>query len=556
MSKNAHAARYREIVRIMADEGFGSLADQLGLTKLAPLREAARKVSPHANLDIPVEVRARLTLERLGPTFVKIGQAVSTRADLIPRSYARELTKLQDEVTPEPFDVVDGVILAEFGVRADELFASFEHTPLAAASLGQVHAATLPDGTAVAVKVQRPGVRELVDVDLDILASHADRITDYTEYGERINASAIAEEFARAVRDELDYITEGRNAERLRIAFRDDETVFFPRVHWEYTSPRVLTMDRIEGIALNHPEQLEAAGLSRPEIARRGMYAYLTQIFELGFYQADPHPGNLFALPDGRVGFTDFGRTCTLSSRSRDQIADLFLAIIDQDDVRAVDTLLDASRNRSADIDKQQLQMEVSRLINKYYNAKLGEIEVGELFAEVLNLTRVNGLGLPSDVAVLLSTLAVLEGVGARLDPDFDFVEVTAPFARRIVSEQMLPENLGRQALRSLRSSMKILGALPETLQRFMSAASAGEFRVTVRPGGLDPVLNRLEAVANRISFAVVIAAFILGFSILLSRTPIPEGFMWFARVALVFAAGIGAWFFLSIFLSRYGKRH
>lgn len=539
----------------MVSEGFGSLADRLGLTKFASLREAARRIAPDANLNMRVEVRTRLTLERLGPTFIKIGQALSTRTDLIPPSFARELSQLQDNVTPMPFEFVDAVVRQEFGEGVDDLFATFDREPLAAASLGQVHAATLEDGTEVAVKVQRPGVREQVEVDLDILMSHADRLTELTEYGERINASAIADEFARAVRDELDYVLEARNAERLRWAFEGDETVLFPKVFWTHTSPRVLTLELIHGIPLNRPEEITAAGLELPEFARRGLYAYLRQIFELSFYQADPHPGNLFAMADGRVGFTDFGRVSTLTARSRDQMAELFISIVDQDDSRAVDALLDASRHLAADIDKQDIQNEVSRMISKYYNAKLGEIHMGELMREVLNLSRIHGLALPSDIALLLSTLAVLEGVGCQLDPDFDFVAVTAPFAKRIIAEENTPENLGKQALRSMRSMMRILADMPEALQRFMNAASAGEFRLTVRPGGWEPIVNRLEAIANRLSFALVIAAFILGFSILLSRTPIPVSFMWFARIALVGAAGVGTWFFLSIFVSRYRRK-
>lgn len=549
-----HADRYREIARILADEGFGSVADQLGLTRLAPVRAAARQLIPGTTLGQSVEVRTRATLERLGPAFVKIGQVLSTRPDLVPDSFIRELSKLQDAVSPMPFSDAEAVVAEEFGMPVDEVFATFDREPLASASIGQVYGATLADGSDVAVKVQRPGIHAKVETDLDIMLTQARFLAEHSEVGTRYNVAAIADEFARAVRDELDYVNEARNTERLGNAFRDDPTVVFPRVHWTHTTPRVLTLERLHGIPMNDPELIDEAGLDRAELARLGITCYLEMIFSYGFYHADPHPGNLFAMPDGRVGFTDFGRVGTLGERSRRQMADLFVAIVDKDDRRAVDVLLEASRS-GPDVDPAELQIEISRMIAKYYNQALGDIQMSVLLTEVMDLIRVHGLHLPSEFAVLLSTLAVLEGVGTQLHPEFDFVAVTAPMAREIVAERTEPRNIARTLARSLVTSARVLSDLPDALHRLVTAAGSGDLRMTVRPAGFDPVLARLEALVNRLAFAVVIAAFVLGFAILLQNTEIPGWFVWVARIALLSAAGVGTWFFLAIFIARARRR-
>ncbi len=290
------------------------------------------------------------------------------------------------------------------------------------------------------------------------------------------------------------------------------------------------------------------------ELAQRGIYAYLEQIFMHGFYHADPHPGNLFALPDGRVAFTDFGRIGTVSQVGRDQLADLFVAIIDNDVALAVDTLF-AAAGSPGNIDLAELEREVSRLITKYYNKSLNEIRIGELISEVLALVRNHHLLLSSELAMLLTTLVVLEGLGRMLDPEFDFVAVTAPFARKITNARMAPDAVMRSLTQNARRLLRIATDLPESFSRFLKRAGQGEFRMVVEPIGLDPIMKRLEEVANRLAFALVVSAFVIGLSMLLANTVVPEWFTWIARVALAAALGVGSWFFISIFVARTRKR-
>ena len=291
--------------------------------------------------------------------------------------------------------------------------------------------------------------------------------------------------------------------------------------------------------------------MDRPQLAKRGIYCYLEQIFEHGFYHADPHPGNLFALADGRVGFTDFGRCGTISKVGRDQLADLFMAIIDDDSGLAVDTLLNAAGN-PGDIDVAELEREVSRLITKYYNKSLQEIRMGDLINEVLDLVRNHHLVLSSELAMLLTTLVVLEGLGRMLDPEFDFVAVTAPVARKITSARLSPQALARTAAQSMRRLAQMSTDIPESLTRLLRRAGQGEFRVAMHPTGMEPIMKRLEEVANRLAFALVVSAFVVGLSVLLARTELPDGFVWVARVAWAAAVGVGSWFFISALLARY----
>jgi ubiquinone biosynthesis protein len=546
-----HLDRYRQIVGVLVDEGFDNMLDMTGLRRFQPVTARLR---PERDFKESFGVRLRHTLERLGPTFVKLGQVASTRPDLIPEDIIVELRKLQDDVAPFPDAEAFATIEHELGAPIDQLFAEFDRTPLAAASLGQVYCATLADGTDVCVKVRRPNVDTIMETDLDILRTQARFVAQHSELAERYDVVEITNEFADAVWGELDYLGEAANCERLAEAFADDETVKFPAVYWEFTTPRVLTTERLIGPPFNRPERLTEAGQNRAELAKLGIYCYLEQIFVNGFYHADPHPGNLFALEDGTVGFTDFGRCGTISKVGREQLADLFMAIIDDDAGLAVDTLLNAAGN-PGDIDVAELERDVSRLITKYYNKSLAQIRIGELIGEVLDLVRDHHLMLSSELAMLMTTLVVLEGLGRLLDPEFDFVAVTAPFARKITTARMSPEALSRSFSQSLRRMVRVGQEIPESLTRLLRRAGQGEFRIAVHPTGFDPMLKRFEEATNRLAFALVVAAFVVGLSMLLAKTELPMWFVWAARIVWAGALVVGSWFFLSIIGSHYRQK-
>jgi ubiquinone biosynthesis protein len=553
MSAISRSQRYRRIVTVLVEEGFGTALDQVGVR--APWITALltkRRAQEDANLS--TEQRVRRTMERLGPTFAKIGQLLSVRRDLIPGSFADELARLQDEMEAFPFAEAKAEIEESFGQPLEELYAEFDEVPAAAASIGQVHMAVLHDGTRVAVKVQRPGIREIVEADLDILRTQARRIHGRTDIGRRFDVVALADEFARILHEECDYVNEAENADRLRAAFDADETVYFPRIYWELTSATVLTMERIDGIPFNRLAELEAGGVNRHEIARRGISCYYEQIFIHGFYHADPHPGNLFAMKDGRVAFTDFGRAGVLSDSARAHVADLLVAIIGQDGELAGDILLEVSRS-TADTDAVGLKRDVTNLIRKYYNLKLNEVDTRELVFEIMSLIGRRGLTLDSEFALLLTTLATIQSLGTNVDPEFHFVESVTPFARRIIEEQTNPANMAKGFTATVRRTMKALQGLPDNVNRALKRVADGDLRMTVRPGGFDPIMARVEQAVDRLAFALVVSAFVLGFSWLLAPTELSWWLEAIAAFALVCAAGVGVWFFLSIVFRRWRQR-
>ncbi|HEY5540113.1 MAG TPA: AarF/ABC1/UbiB kinase family protein [Coriobacteriia bacterium] len=550
----SRSERYRRIVSVMVDEGLGTLLDQLDMK--APWVATLRgNRSTSENGPLTPEQRLRRTMERLGPTFAKVGQMLSVRPDLIPASYAEELAKLQDEMEPFPFEQAKAEIEAQFGEPLCDLFAEFDEAPTAAASIGQVHMAKLVDGTPVAVKIQRPGIHEVIEADLDILRTQARRIQGRTDLGRRYDVVGLIDEFSRAIHEECDYVHEAENAERLARTFVDDSDVHFPKVYWDRTSCTVLTMERIDGYPFNRLDELDRNGVNRREAARRGITCYYEQIFIHGFYHADPHPGNLFALPDGRVAFTDFGRCGTLSDRARTLVADLLVAIIDQDYEACVDVLLEVSGGVS-DVDVPGLQRDVSVLVNKYYDLQLHEVDSQELVVEVMSLIGKRGLTMSSEFALLLTTFATLQALGTAIDPQFRFVESVQPFARRLVEEQMKPQALFQGFASTLRRSAKAFQNLPDNISKALKRVGDGDLRMTVRPAGFDPLMSRIEQAVDRLAFALVVSAFVVGFATLLTRASLPLWMEILADFALFCAAGVGIWFFLSILFRRFRQRH
>lgn len=553
MAAMSRADRYRRIVSIMIDEGFGTFADQLGMRApwIATLRGAKARGE---EASYTPEQRVRRAMERLGPTFAKIGQMLSVRPDLIPASYAEELARLQDEMEPFPFEQVKREIEDAFAQPLDELFSEFDETPTAAASIGQVHFAKLPDGTPVAVKVQRPDVHEVIEADLDILRTQARRIQGRTDLGRQYDMVGLVDEFSRVIREECDYVNEARNAEQLAKYFAEDEDVYFPAVHWECTSSTVLTMECIEGYPFNRLELLDAHGIDRHEAARKGIVCYYEQIFIHGFYHADPHPGNLFAMPDGRVAFTDFGRCGYLSEKARAQVADLLVAIIEQDGILATDILLEVSGGK-ADVDAVGLQKDVALLINKYYDLELCEVNSKDLVVEVMSLIGKRGLSLSSEFALLLTTFATLQALGTSVDPRFHFVNSVQPFARRIVEEQLKPKALTKGLASTIRRTTRALQNLPDNITRALRRVGDGDLRMTVRPAGFDPLMSRIESAVDRLAFALVVSAFVVGFATLLTRANLPLWMELIADFAVVCAAGVGVWFFVSIIFRQFRQR-
>ena len=417
--------RALQVAEVLARQELWYLVEALDLGRLVP-RHAGHAGHPR---DAPAHeqpVRLRLALAELGPTFMKLGQMLALRPDLLPPAYQIELAKLQDAAPTLPLAAVRETVAAELGQPPERAFAIFEPTPLAAASIGQAHRATLRDGTQVVVKVRRPGAAEQIDEDLKLLHSLAAAASRRWTAARQYDLVGLAEEFDRALRAELDYLREGRNAERFARNFAGDGTVHIPGVRWETTTARVLTLERVVGCKVTDGAGLDAAGVERAALADRGARLVLKMVFEDGFFHADLHPGNLFVEGGGRLGLIDFGLVGTVDARTRATLARLLLAVARQDAEGVVDAFLELDAAQQP-VDRAAMGREITPLLARLQEQPAAEIAVGPLLTDLFGVVLRHQLVLPADLALLVKPLAMAESLGEQLDPAFGSLAVLAP---------------------------------------------------------------------------------------------------------------------------------
>ena len=503
MSGRSH--RERQIAEVLARHGMSHLVGVLGLERLRGVTGRPPRQEPYSS---PRELR--LALEELGPTFIKLGQIVSTRGDLLGPEYRSELAKLQDAGPSVPWAEIREVAERELGGGIDGAFASFEPEPLAAASIGQAHAATLHDGTEVVVKIRRPGVVEEVQEDLEILQNFAARAARLWEPAAQIDLVGIAEEFARQLRAELDYLAEGRNAERFARNFADQPDAQIPRVFWETTTSRLITLERVRGMKVTDFAALDAAGVDRRALAERATRITAKMVFDDGFFHADPHPGNFFVQPTGRLGIIDFGMVGTLDDGMRDRLGTLLVAVMRDDPDRMAGALI-ALGTSTGPVDRARLREDLAGLMAGYGGRAVGEVELGAATAALMEVVRRHRLRIPRDLALLVKVIAMEEGVAEQLDPDFRIGEALAPYARRQLLAQLSPAGLSRRLERLGIDLAELAADLPEQLHRVLEAAAGGGFEVHLRAAELEPLMARAERLGNRIAVSVLAAAIIDG---------------------------------------------
>ena len=544
-----HARRYREITATFVRHGFGFLFDQLepnwrSLRRI--LRLPARKHVPAPPEDMAIHFR--LALEELGPTFVKAGQVLSTRPDLLPPAYIAELAKLQDAVPPVPWGEIREVLTQELGRKPEKVFASIDRQPLAAASLAQVHAATLPDGQEVVVKVQRPGITAVIDTDLEILSALASR-AQTTRLAKTYDFVGIAEDFSYTLRNELDYAREGKNADRFRKNFASEPHLYVPKVFWDFSTRRVLVLERINGIKINDITALDAAGYDRHQLALCSSRMIIQEVLEDGFFHADPHSGNYTVMPGEVIGVMDFGKVGTLKETDRRDLIRLYLVTMAMDEEGIVEQLLRMGMAGKG-VDRTGLARAITRLLNKYNGLPLGEVHARDVIEEITPITFRYHLRLPANWWLLGQAIVMMEGIGLQLDPDFDAFAVAKPYIRRLVRNLAAPEEgWGRSILVNSANWGELFHRLPRAGNRLLERIEGDElFQVNIKETG--QILDKLDQLATRLAVSVLSAALIIGLAMMAPLTASGSLARWFLQAGITAIIVLGVWQLLSLIRS------
>ena len=507
-----YLGRYRQIAQVLAHHGFGYVVEQIGLAQMLSLprrvfRQPVRPMPGGAE-------RLRLVMTDLGPTFIKLGQILSTRPDLLPPSFIIELDKLQDTVPPFDGQVAIAMVEEELGRPIDVLFRSFDPTPLAAASLGQVHAAVLPNGDDVVVKVQRPDIQHTLAIDLAILSELAALAQERTALGQQYDLNELAWEFSATLRAELDYRREGRNADRFRKNFAGNPIIHIPTVYWDHTSARVLTSERLFGVKINDIPALEASGIDRKRLARNSTEVILQEIFRDGFFHADPHPGNLFALPSGVIGAVDFGQVVTLDREMTGNLLLLLIAMTREDVHGALRAMERLGMLTPRDI-TASIQRDMRRFMDQLVDRPLEEISARETGEELLALAQRHHLRMPAPLALLLKAVVMIEGVGVQVDPQLDVFAIARPYALRSLAELNGPEAVARRTLEVARDLGEVAGAMPRQLSQVFQQLGDGELQIKTQNDELRRLASALTLSSMRLALALVLASFVLALGLL-----------------------------------------
>jgi ubiquinone biosynthesis protein len=500
-----YAGRYRTIAMALMRHGFGYMVEELGLNNLLSLPR--RLVTQEVYEGVTLGERIRRVLEDLGPTFVKLGQLASTRSDMLPESIIQELVKLQDHVPPFPVETARDIVEQELGQPLDEIFASFDPVPLAAASIGQVHRAVLLGGESVAVKVQRPGVLRMMSRDLEILKDLTILAERKLDWAKQYGLARMAEEFSRALLAELDYSQEGRNAEKIAQQLAGFEKVYIPEIHWDYTSARVLTMEFVEGMTLNRRQELLDKGVNLKHLAEQLVDVMLRQIFIDGFFHADPHPGNVMLMEDGRLVLIDFGMVGRLSEDMKGHLSSFVIALMRKNTdamIRAIMRLgiLDEESDRRA------LRDDMDMLREEYYDVPFSRVSIGKALNDLFRVARRHHLVIPPDLAMLGKTMLTLEGVVANMDPSFSIVQMAEPFGRQLLKERFSSRRVQRKLLGGALELAESLIELPAQARQLSALISKGKLRVEVVLPEMQGMQRKLDRIGNRLAFSIVLLSF------------------------------------------------
>ena len=547
--------RFNQILKILTKHGFGFAIQQLhladhvigrGIIKTRILRRFTEPPESRA-------VRLRKVLEELGPTFIKLGQILSVRPDLVPLDLCYELSKLQDRVPPFGYEDVRKQIKESFGSYPDEVFSTFDPIPFAAASLGQAHRAQLKTGENAVVKVQRPDLRKIIETDIDILYSLAYLSNRYMQDVKIFDPISIVDEFSKVITKEIDFTYEAHNIDKFRKNFKDSTTVHIPKVFWDYTKSRVITTEEIIGIRLNdylnQPHSVE----EKKAVAANGANAILQQIFVDGFFHADPHPGNIFILPNNAAAFVDFGIVGRLDEDTRDAVVSLLIAV----SMRNTSGILKALEMLGVTFDENSVRdfkRSISDFVERFYDIPLKQVEISTILPQAVELMSKYKLKIPPQFHIMIKAIATMDGVARQLDPEFNTIAHTKPFVERLVHERHDPKRIIKNAVLYSSELLDILKIIPKDAYEIIKKIKTGTLKIEFEHQGLSKLITEMDKSSNRLSFSLVIAALIIGSSLIIiaNKGPLIYGFPVLGILGFIFAGILGLW--LAVGILRSGR--
>jgi ubiquinone biosynthesis protein len=543
--------RYRQIATVLIKHGFGELVYRMNLgahilpkRRKGPVEPITDKSTPH---------RVRLALEELGPTFVKLGQVLSTRPFLLPADYIIELSKLQDEVEPMPWSVASTILVRELGCPVEQCFSSFEQQPLASASLAQVHKAILNDGTPVVVKIQRLGIKKIIDSDMRILRDVAEMLERNVPESQQFEPKGLVEELARSTQKEINFLNEARNIEIFADNFKEEPGIKVPEVYRQFTTSKILTLEMIKGIKISRIEELKKAGYDTEKICQYGSRMILKMIFEDGFFHADPHPGNLFVCENEVIAPVDYGMMGSLSKSQMDELGDLVLATMSRDATEIIRVLQNVEVV-PANADLRLLEQDLSELIIKYYHMSLAHIDMSTAMDDFFSVAQRYGIRFRSEFMLLGKALMTYEELARMLFPGYNFVAEIGPYLKRLTVRKFQPSKFFKDIFRILDELRWLMVESPREWRRITDKLSKGELQVKMQHRGLDTLIREMDRSSNRLSISLLVAALIVGSSLIMT---VKEGVMLFdfpllGLVGYLFAGILGI--FLVISILRSGK--
>ncbi|KIO48436.1 AarF/ABC1/UbiB kinase family protein [Nitrosospira sp. NpAV] len=577
--------RLQEIASILIRYGFGDMVRRMGLANA--LERTGRVLHWHEAEELAhlaPHARVRRALEEMGPTFVKLGQILATRVDLFEPEWIAEFSKLQDSTPPSPYPQVHQQLTEDLGAPPEEVFAEFDPQPLATGSIAQVHRARLDDGGEVVVKVRRPGIRLIIEADLRWFSRLAEAMEAGNSELRHFHWQEVVRQFTRSLRRELDFGAECRNAERIAANFsgysgpdipRDLPaghdivpaehgsmlpSIVIPRVHWQWTGERVCVQEYINGIPGRDLAAVDQAGLDRKILARRGVHAVIKMIVEDGLFHADPHPGNLFYLPGNRIAFIDFGMVGRLTEERRDQLARLLLGLVQHEPMHVADVLLDwtsGSGGMDGDINEDALTSEIETFVDQHLGVPLKQLKLGNILFDLVAILRGHRLLLPPDLALFIKAFITLEGTGRELDPDLDLAGEALPMLQDTLAARYAPSAMIKRGWRGASTMTALIADLPRDLARLLRAARRGKLDIHIDVTHLKHLGDQVDGAANRMVAGIIVAAIIVGSSIVMtvSGGPTLLGLPLIGLLGFLCATIGGIWLLLSISRSNKADR-